>query len=220
MLPHAYVSYGPDETVKKEIAYWFANKILNNRQAWHPDLLTIKPEASANIVIDLARQIKKFLVLSPYVATYKIVIIESAEKLNDYAQNALLKIILCAAATDSLLETIVSRGIKLPFWRGQQTDFKEADKQIVEILRKFSAADINEKYLLAEKLGKNNPVQVFELWLKFLRNQFLAESSNKTALILKISQEIYFKLNETNFNHKLAYDELILNLEYGNFGKI
>ena len=230
MLSHAYVFYGPDETVKKEIAYWFANKILNNRQAWHPDLLTIKPEASANIVIDLARQIKKFLVLSPYVATYKIVIIESAEKLNDYAQNALLKIfeeapkhaiiILCAAATDSLLETIVSRGVKLPFWRGQQTDFKEADKQIVEILRKFSAADINEKYLLAEKLGKNNPVQVFELWLKFLRNQFLAESSNKTALILKISQEIYFKLNETNFNHKLAYDELILNLEYGNFGKI
>jgi len=231
LLSHAYIFYGPDETKKTEIARWFANKILSNEnQKWHPDFLSGKPEANNNLTIGLVRQIKKFLILSPHTAAHKVVIIESAEKLNNYAQDALLKIfeeapeyaiiILCANNLDSLSETIVSRGIKLPFWRQAEIVFSGAEQRTLEILSKFYTSDLNEKYSIIEKLSKNNPVEVLSLWLKLLRNRFLTEPSIKTAKILEVGQEIFFKLNETNYNPKLAYDELILNLEYGIAGKI
>src|SRR3989344_5063894 len=91
-LSHAYIFYGPDEISKRRIAFWFANNILKNKDArFHPDLFSFKPEIFSDISIDLIRQMKKFLSLSPYSGTYKVVIIENAENLNDYAQNALLK---------------------------------------------------------------------------------------------------------------------------------
>lgn len=223
-LSHAYIFYGPDEIMKSRTAFWFANKILKNENGkWHLDLLLIKPESDGEIAIGLIRQIKKFLVLSTHTAEYKIALIESAEKLNDYSQNALLKIfeeapahaiiILCVKTLDSLLPTIVSRGIKLPFWRQNETAVGSEESRINGIFNRFMESDFNGRYLLAETLSKNKPAEIFSLWLAFLRNKLLAEPSVKTAEILKTGQQIYFKLNETNFNPKLAYDELILSLE-------
>ncbi|MCX6814010.1 MAG: hypothetical protein NT078_02265, partial [Candidatus Azambacteria bacterium] len=130
LLSHAYIFYGPDEDPKRKIALWFANTILRNKNfKFHPDLFFIKPGFDEEISINLIRQLKNFLILRPYSSEYKVVIIETAEKLNSYAQNALLKIfeeapnhaiiILCAKTLDSISNTIVSRAVKLPFWRTQ-----------------------------------------------------------------------------------------------------
>src|SRR3989344_6029114 len=129
-LSHAYIFYGPDEDSKHEMVFWFANTILRNKNfKFHPDLFFIKPAVDEKISIDWIRQLKKFLTLKPYSSEFKIVIIETAEKLNSYAQNALLKIfeeapdhtiiILCIKTLDSISDTIISRAIKLPFWRIQ-----------------------------------------------------------------------------------------------------
>jgi len=218
ILSHAYIFYGPDEDGKKEIAHWFANKILDNKDLkFHPDLFIIKPEVSDEVIINSIRQLKKFLSLSPYSAEHKAVIIESGEKLNSYAQNALLKtfeeapthavIILCAKTIDSILETIASRGIKIPFWRiTEQT----MDKKMEDIFDKLIKSNFSERYGLIEKLTNYEPLSVFREWLKFLRNKFLENPAPKTAKILAESQNIYFKLNETNYNPKFAYDELFL----------
>lgn len=228
LLSHAYIFYGPDEDGKREMTYWFANKILDCQEAWHPDLFIIKPEISDEVIINSIRQLKKFLSLSPYSAEHKVVIIESGEKLNFYAQNALLKtfeeapahavIILCAKTIDSVLETIASRGIKIPFWRVTE---KAMDGEMNNIFNKLIKSNFSERYGIVEKLTNYESLSVFHEWLKFLRTKFLENPVPKTAKILVESQNIYFKLSETNYNPKFAYDELFLNLNCnGNSGNI
>ena len=223
LLSHAYIFYGPDEDSKRQTAFWFANKILesNGRTKFHPDLLFINSESNEEISINLIRRLKNFLTLRPYSSKYKIVVIETAEKLNSYAQNALLKIfeeapnhaviILCAKTLDSISDTIVSRAIKLPFWR-IQTEALTPDKTISDIFELLFKSDLSNKYSNIEKLGSRNVLEVFKAWLNFLRIKFKASPTKKIADLLTKSQNIYFKLNETNINPKFAYDELILSL--------
>ena len=221
-LSHAYIFYGPDEISKRRIAFWFANNILKNKDArFHPDLFSFKPEIFSDISIDLIRQMKKFLSLSPYSGTYKVVIIENAENLNDYAQNALLKtfeeapihaiIVLCVKTLDSICETVVSRGVKLPFWQPNE----QKEENFFDIFEKAIKSDNSELFSAFENLSNNNKTStVFKSWLKFLRNKFILSLDKKLFDLLKISQNIYFKLNETNINPKLAYDELLFNLQF------
>lgn len=220
-LSHAYIFYGPDEIFKRKTAFWFANNILKNKdEKLHPDLFSFKPEVFSDITIDLIRQMKKFLSLSPYSATYKVVIIENAENLNDYAQNAILKIfeeapihaiiILCIKTLDLIKSTIVSRGIKLPFWRLPL----QKEEKFFDIFEKIFKSDGSELFLAFENLSNGNKIQaVFESWLKFLRIKFLFSPDKRIFGLLKISQNIYFKLSETNINPKFAYDELIISLK-------
>ncbi len=222
LLSHAYVFYGPDENPKHEIVLWFANMILRNENfKFHPDLFFIKPGFNEDISIDWIRQLKNFLTLRPYSSEFKIVIIETAEKLTSYAQNALLKIfeeapshaiiILCAKTLDSVSDTIVSRAVKLPFWR-VQTESLPPDKTISDIFELFLKTDLSNKYGHIEKLGSRKVLEIFEVWLNFLRTKFKANPTKKITDLLTKSQSIYFKLNETNINPKFAYDELVLSL--------
>lgn len=221
-LSHSYIFYGPDETYKRKIAFWFANNILKNQDAkFHPDLFSFKPEFLSDIPIDLIRQMKKFMNLSPYGGIYKVAIIENAENLNDYAQNALLKIfeeapahaimILCVKTLDSIRETVASRAVKLPFWRLDE----QKEERFFDIFERVFERDGLELFSALEDLSRGNKTpEVFECWLKFLRTKFILSPEKKLFDLLKISQNIYFKLNETNINPKLAYDELLLNSQF------
>ncbi|MDO8676627.1 MAG: hypothetical protein Q7K16_03185 [Candidatus Azambacteria bacterium] len=228
-LSHAYIFYGPDEISKRKIAFWFANSILKNKdKKFHLDIFSFKPEASSDITIDLIRQMKKFVSLSPYSGTHKVAIIENAENLNDYAQNAILKIfeeapvhaiiILCVKTLDSIRETIVSRGVKLPFWRLNDQKVvrlrSPQEEKFFDIFEKVIRGNNLELFSSFEDLHNGNKTPaIFELWIKFLRTKFIFSPDKKLFNLLKASQNIYFKINETNINPKLAYDELLLNLQ-------
>lgn len=236
-LSHAYIFYGPDELAKKEVALKFANKILNPFEKlrvnversqsintdlkFNPDLILISADNDEERSINLIRQLKKFLILSPYYGRYKIAIIDAAEKLNIYAQNALLKIfeeapnhaiiILNVKTIGGVQETIASRGVKLPFW--QQNNIEPpADRKIVEIFEEILEDSAKDRYYTLEKLNNYTTIEIFQLWIRFLRTKLLLNPTKKLNNLLKTSQNIYFKLNETNINQKFAYDELILNL--------
>lgn len=230
-LSHAYIFYGPDESAKKEIVLKFANKILNPayRQAgpfekinFNPDLILISADADEERSINLIRQLKKFLILSPYYGKYKVAVIEAAHKLNIYAQSALLKIfeeapdhtiiILIAKTIDGIPETIVSRGVKLPFWRRNNTE-SLADEKITKIFEEIFSGNEQDEYYTFEKFNDYKAIEIFKLWLWYLRTKFLLDPTRKLNNLLKTSQNIYFKLNETNINPKFAYDELILSLD-------
>ena len=222
ILSHAYIFYGPDENSKNKMAVWFANKILENKNLkFHPDLLSLKPEADEELSIKLIRQLKSFLVLRPYSSEYKVVIIETAEKLNRFAQNALLKIfeeapihaiiILCVKTLDSISNTIVSRAIKLPFWR-IQPEIATPDKNLSEIFEAIFKTDSPDRYNYVEKFNSQKVLETFKAWLNFLREKFKTNPTEKITDLLIKSQNIYFKLNETNINPKFAYDELLLDL--------
>ena len=234
-LSHAYIFYGPDELAKKTIALKFANKIFNadfnsdasvgaptfQRQGFNPDLILISADTDEERSINSIRQLKKFLTLSSYYGKYKIAIIDAVEKLNIYAQNTLLKIfeeapnhaiiILSAKTISGVPETIASRGVKLPFWQQDGVEM-EADKKIIETFDEIISGEPKDLYYIIEQFNDYSAIEIFKLWLWYLRTKFLFDPTQKLNNLLKVSQNIYFKLNETNINPKFAYDGLILNL--------
>ena len=86
----------------------------------HPDLLWIQPEKeSASIKVEQIRVLQQDIYLSPQQAKYGIITIDSADKMNTFAANALLKIleeppshkifILIAEQLATIPPTIISR---------------------------------------------------------------------------------------------------------------
>lgn len=100
----------------------------------HPDIYTLEPDDDGKAIkVDAIRSMREDAFLKPNEAPYKIYIINSAELMNDNAQNALLKIleeppenvffILCSASADRMLDTILSRVV---VYRLDKSDFSIA----------------------------------------------------------------------------------------------
>jgi len=104
----------------------------------HPDVITVRPDG-AFIKIDQVRNMCKQLRFAPVEGKWRVVIIQSAHRMNAEAANAILKvleeppdatvIILTANQTPDLLPTIVSRCRHIPF-RPIPTE-KIADRLVV-----------------------------------------------------------------------------------------
>lgn len=90
----------------------------------HPDIVHVVPEKNTLGVNDIRNQLVNDIQIKPYEGRYKVYIIGDADKMNEAAQNALLKtleeppeyavIILLAVNTGSFLQTILSRCLTLP----------------------------------------------------------------------------------------------------------
>ena len=135
-IAHAYLFEGEEFLGKKKVALEFA-KIINCElpnvderpcknclfcqqfdKVYNPDVFFIKPDKQ-EIKIGQIRDLIKTINLKSYILKYKVVIIDQAEKLNQEAANALLKIleeppkdsifILISAYLYLLLPTIFSR---------------------------------------------------------------------------------------------------------------
>lgn len=89
-----------------------------------PDIIYVKHDKPNSIrVDDIREQVNEDIVLKPYSSKYKIYIIDEAEKMNQQAQNALLKtieeppaygiILLLTTNAEGFLPTILSRCIQL-----------------------------------------------------------------------------------------------------------
>ncbi len=147
-VSHAYILNGPDMSGKMMIAEAFAMalqcenmdnmiacdmdvdacmKCRSCKQAAdhnQPDIIYVTHEKPNNISVDEIReQVNNDIVIKPYSSEYKIYIVDEAEKMNQQAQNALLKtieepptygvILLLTTNADSFLPTIRSRCITL-----------------------------------------------------------------------------------------------------------
>ena len=147
-VSHAYILNGPDLSGKMMIAEAFAMALQcgnmdamiaggkdvdgcmecrSCRQAAdhnQPDIIYVTHEKPNNISVDEIRaQLNNDIAIKPYSSQYKIYIIDEAEKMNQQAQNALLKtieeppayavILLLTTNADSFLQTILSRCITL-----------------------------------------------------------------------------------------------------------
>ena len=98
-LPHAIILEGVNGIGKKELGEFITLKILktdtlNNHeqlvtQLTHPDLMKITDESI--IKVDSIHSGIEFLNLSSVISKNRVLIIEDAEKMNKYSQNALLK---------------------------------------------------------------------------------------------------------------------------------
>ena len=139
-VSHAYILNGPDLSGKMMIAEAFARALLCEKQdpdgcgecrsfrqsdeRNNPDIIYVKHDKTNTISVDDIRtQLNNDIVIKPYSNQYKIYIVDEAEKMNQQAQNALLKtieeppayavIMLLTTNADSFLQTIRSRCITL-----------------------------------------------------------------------------------------------------------
>lgn len=139
-VSHAYILNGPDFSGKKMLADAFARALqceendpegCGNCKSCHqaedynqPDIIYVQHEKPNLIGVDDIRvQLNNSIVIKPYSSRYKIYIVDEAEKMNQQAQNALLKtieeppaygiILLLTTNADSFLPTILSRCITL-----------------------------------------------------------------------------------------------------------
>ena len=92
----------------------------------HPDVQWVRPESKLRIItIDQVRDLIQVISLKPTEAEYKVAIIPAADRMNVQAANAFLKtleepparsvIILLTCAFEQVLETILSRCLRLHF---------------------------------------------------------------------------------------------------------
>lgn len=139
---HAYIFHGEDGSGKRLVADIFAAGLLctgegedkpcgkcrsclqyENRN--HPDVIRVTHEKTVISVDDIRSQLVNEIQIKPYSSDYKIFIVDEAEKMNEQAQNALLKtleeppeygvIILLSNNVSMFLDTILSRAVSLPF---------------------------------------------------------------------------------------------------------
>lgn len=164
-LSHAYILSSPSADKQAEMAAALAAAVLCTaegskacgncrdcrklKQGIHPDAVIVRPlvndkgQEKAEIVIEQVRQLVAEGHVLPNESERKIYIIEQAEKLNNEAQNAALKLLeepparlvlaLCTVNSDALLPTVRSRCVELTASAG---DFA-ADEQSVNLAREY-----------------------------------------------------------------------------------
>lgn len=162
---HAYLFNAPKGGGKKTFATEFAKMCMCtapsedgsacgkcqacvlNESKTNPDIIRVRPEADKKmIVIDQIRdEIEETSVKAPIFSKKKIYIVEDAEKMNEQAQNALLKtleeppeyisIFLLSENVESMLDTIRSRVVRVDLKRNSDS----------EILKKTEALAKNKE---------------------------------------------------------------------------
>ncbi|MBO4504934.1 MAG: DNA polymerase III subunit delta' [Lachnospiraceae bacterium] len=139
---HAYIFCGEEGSGKKLLANRFAAGLMcdgapderpcgscipciQTSSGNHPDIIYVTHEKKNITVGDIRTQVVQDVAIKPYSGRFKVYIIDDADRMNEEAQNALLKtleeppeyavILLLAKNTGSFLQTILSRCVMLRF---------------------------------------------------------------------------------------------------------
>ena len=123
----------------------------------HPDVYWVRPESKSRVItIDQVRELMQTVQLKPTQAAWKVGVIVAADRLNPQAANAFLKtleeppsnsvLVLLTTQPDRLLETILSRCLRLNF-AGEGKQF--ADPAFLAWLSRFvEMASVEQRSLL------------------------------------------------------------------------
>ena len=229
-VSHAYIFNGPEASGKMMLAEAFAMALQcegegkrpclecrSCRQAAdhnQPDIIYVSHEKPNTIgVDDIRTQINNDIDIKPYSSRYKVYIVDEAQKMNQQAQNALLKtieeppayaiILLLTTNADSFLQTILSRCITLNLKAVKEDKIKEylmkhyqiPDYQ-ADICAAFSQGNVGKAIQLAssEEFGELN-ASVLQL-MKRLEDIDLYEMTGAVKQIAeyKLSVNDYFDL--------------------------
>lgn len=242
-IGHAYMFVGPDGIGKFKIACEFAKAILceNPTDMYcgqcecceifenSPDFISISDVEDVIKVGDI-RDLSENIILKPVKSNRRVFIINNADKMNESAQNALLKIleeppayatiILVLSNKEKLLRTIQSRCIEVHFLPLTMQEMKQyyQGKEVNEELFQYARGSIGK----LEKIKDSNYIEnVIELE-KALSYQDLLEMNRALTKIKenKVIKEniqdildlLIVKLNSElaqNYKKKIAQIEII-----------
>ncbi|SFG48792.1 DNA polymerase-3 subunit delta' [Lachnospiraceae bacterium C7] len=173
-ISHAYIFNGPDKSGKMMLAESFATALMCEKNQVegcmechsckralshnHPDIIYVNHEKPNTLSVDDIRtQLNNTIDVKPYEGEYKIYIVDEAEKMNQQAQNALLKtieeppayaiILLLTTNADLFLPTILSRCIKL--------DLKVVNKDLIinHLMKDYQIPDYKAEVCAAFSQG-------------------------------------------------------------------
>lgn len=219
-LSHAYLFHGPSMIGKRLVASALANYLeygdFSEPAKVLQDALFISPGENGTIGIDEARRIKGFLWQKPIASPRRTLVVDSAERMTEEAQNAILKIteepppssllILVASDAEGLRGTITSRLAKIYFslvpsadisrWLEKELGLKksEAEKLAVASMGKPGLAwalkndkNLQELLRLAREFLKVSPPKRRDFIKKLIEPEEFNLSEFLNALILVLA---------------------------------
>ena len=227
-LSHAYLFSGPEGIGKKDFAYELFRLVNNRNTEGDPDFKLITPRVQEDdlpagrhgtkIYIEDIRNLKSFLSLKPYYGPYKFVVVNDADRLENEASNAFLKmleepspftvIILISSKPRLILPTILSRCESVRFLR---TGEKELDKETIKAIEEFRRAtklEIPARLKYAEKLYKEGDYQKLVVGLI----HWLHAKGNRNTKVLKGLLQLNHLVSQPQYNHRLALENFLINL--------
>ncbi len=165
MISHAYMFEGPSGVGKNTVARELATTLLEMENLFNsPDYIEITPDGNS-IKIAQIRKLQSDILVKPY-KSYKIYVIDEAQKMTVEAQNALLKtleeppkyaiIILITNNKESLLDTIKSRCEIIKFTPIPLVEVADyltqtgVDKNRASLLANFSRGSMQKAIELSE----------------------------------------------------------------------
>lgn len=143
-IGHAYLFFGKDGIGKKMMAIDFAKKIMsiNDSEFNEADFKMVVPDGDV-IKVEQIRNLIDDIYLKPTHSKKKVIIINDADKMNDNAQNALLKvleepptyavIILVTSNKEKIIKTILSRVMEIPFNALTNEELKQIVKEDIDL---------------------------------------------------------------------------------------
>ena len=245
-LAHAYLFDGPAGIGKQLVALALTRAVVCDAGTGcgncvacrkvdhhnHPDLHLLEPDG-ASIKIEQIRDLQKELSYRPLEATKKICIIDSADRMNPAAGNALLKtleepsgdalIILLSSHPERILPTIRSRSQRLPFQRLSQDLIKSVlvqqpglDATHAHILASLSEGSFkialgkdHDLYLEQRKaiIRRISALSINDIVPLFELAQHLADNKEQLQDILEILQIFYRDL--LTYKHYAGEEQLV-----------
>ncbi|MDP2735030.1 MAG: hypothetical protein Q8P12_02375 [bacterium] len=221
-LAHAYLFSGNDGTAKERLVKELLEFLLGPLSAKpHPDVVLVSPENN-EITIGQVRRLKEQLALSCWQGPWKVAVLRKAERMNQEAQSAFLKLleeprgntilIMLTEHPALLFQTIRSRAQELRMYA-----FPEPALPNAGLLSKLKGAPLADRFAFAAKAAED-PAELQKTLLGLLcelRLEFLAEAGQgKVALAssLRSFQEVLYQLRSTNVNPRLAAERIFLEL--------
>lgn len=221
-LAHAYLLSGNDTAKKEQVIYGFIDFLLGSQKAKaHADVTILSPEKD-EIVIGQIRKLKEQLSLSAWTLPYRIGIVRAADRMNQEAQSAFLKLLeepkgsallfLEAQHSSLLLDTIRSRTQELRLWK-----FEEPHVKKTGLLLKLQNSSIQERFAFAQSESQDSGA-LYETLLNLeheARLQLLEQLDNGkvgSLKILHVFKDVLSLLRQTQVNKRLAAERILLEL--------
>jgi len=243
-LFHGYIFFGPSRVGKKTVALSLANylenKIFDKPQKILSDFFEINSDrinesnTEKQSALEEIRAIKNFLLQSPNVSPYRLVLIDNAENLNHFGQNALLKIseepqkysliILICRDPELLLPTLYSRFQKIYFglvedkkiekWLISEFKIKKEDAEKI-VKDSFGLPGVSYALLKEEIFQKNiNNAKIFLKLKEKEKINFIKELIDKAKEKGDFDMDSYlealmFALKEVNKNNMEIWKKIL-----------
>ena len=205
MVSHAYMFEGPNGIGKNTMARELAAILLEMENLFNsPDYIEIKPDGNS-IKIAQIRKLQSDILVKPY-KSYKIYVIDEAQKMTVEAQNALLKtleeppkyaiIILITDNKESLLDTIKSRCEIIKFTPipmqevASYLTMNGIDSKRASLLANFSRGSMKKAIELSESEEFNLMREEVQKYVEIFLNGNLIEIMDIQSSIEKYKDQI------------------------------